>query len=53
MNAWIDERANRRYTKEYYDIFADLSVEATEALDEANDMIENIVYQYRDKTTEA
>lgn len=51
MNAWVDERANRRYTKEYYDIFADLSVEATEALDEANDMIENIVYQYRDKTT--
>jgi hypothetical protein len=51
MNVWIDERANRRYTKEYYDIFADLSVEATEALDEANDMIENIVYQYRGKTT--
>ena len=51
MNAWIDERANRRYTKEYYDIFADLSVEATEALEEANDMIESIVYQYRDKTT--
>lgn len=51
MNVWIDERANRRYTKKYYDIFADLSVEATEALDEANDMIESIVYQYRDKTT--
>ena len=50
-NEWIDKRANRRYIKEYYDLFSDLSIDATEALDEVNNLIDSITFSYRNKDT--
>lgn len=45
-NAWMDAHANRRYTKEYYDMFAELSWEAYNARNEIQSAIRALKSKY-------
>lgn len=50
-NEWKSENAERRYTPEFYRIFANLSMEANMALSEVNLDIENLLKPFIDETT--
>ena len=45
-NEWMDKHANRRYTKEYYDMFAELSWEAYNARNEIQSTIRAVKSKY-------
>lgn len=45
-NAWMDAHANRRYTKEYYDMFAELSWEAYNVRNEIQSAIRALKSKY-------
>lgn len=50
-NDWKSKHAERKYTPEFYDIFANLSIEANQALSEVNIDIDNLLKPYLDNVT--
>ena len=50
-NDWKSKHAERKYTPEFYNIFANLSIEANQALSEVNIDIDNLLKPYLDNVT--